>query len=114
MREINKMGAQGDLLVMRVDALPSGLSEEKHKGRIVAAHSETGHHHIVEGRDAHEARLFRGADPFTCYLQLQGAGAEVVHHRPFDTHETLGLGPGIWLMRNQREYSPESWRRVAD
>lgn len=114
MKQVMTLAAQGDLLVVRVDALPDGLTEEKHNGRIVAAHSETGHDHVVEGMAAHEARLFRGADPLTCYLQLQGSGAEVVHHRPFDTHETLGLGPGLWMLRNQREYSPEYWRRVCD
>ena len=114
MKNVERMAAQGDLLVMRVDALPSGLTEEKHTGHIVAAHSETGHHHIVECHQTHEARLFRSTDPLTCYLQLAGAGAEVVHHRPFDTHETLGLGPGLWMMRNQREYEPEGWRKVSD
>lgn len=114
MKSVEKMGAQGDLLVMRVDKLPAGLKEEVCRSGFVAAHSETGHHHVLNLKDAHEAKLFRAQDPFTCYLQLAGDGAEVVHMRPFDTHETIGLGAGLWMLKNQREYQPEGWRRVAD
>lgn len=114
MKQVQTMGAQGDLLVMRVDKLPAGLKEETVKSGYVAAHSETGHHHVASFVDAHEAKLFRGADPFTCYLQIGGQGAEIVHHRPFDTHEALKVGPGLWMFKNQREYQPEGWRRAAD
>jgi hypothetical protein len=107
---VEQMGAQGDLLIMRIDRLPDGLKEEKCGDRIVVAHSESGHHHILE---THEARLFRGADPFTCYLQLAGE-SQVVHNRTFDTHGTLSMGPGIWAFKNQREYQPEGWRRACD
>lgn len=114
MKQIDKMGAQGDLLILRVDKLPDGLKEEPCKSGFVAAHSETGHHHAVDFTDrAFEAKLFR-ADQFTCYLSIEGTGAEIVHHRPFDTHETLGIGPGLWMLKNQREYQPEGWRRAAD
>lgn len=117
MHTIKNMGAQGDLLVMRVEALPKGVKEEPCSRVVVVAHSETGHHHKLELREGFEAKLFRGADPFTCYLQIAGGDgecADVVHHRSFDTHGTLTLGPGLWMMRNQREYEPEGWRRVCD
>lgn len=107
---VEKIGAQGDLLVMKLDKLPDGLKEEKCGSRVIVAHSETSHHHVLE---CHEARMFRGADPFTCYLQLAG-DSQIVHERSFDTHGTLALGPGIWAFKNQREYSPEAWRRVTD
>lgn len=108
--KINTMGAQGDLLVMRVDALPEGLKEEKCGPKTIVAHSETGHHHVLE---SHEARLFRSEDPFTCYLQL-AEESRIVHTRSFDTHETLVLGPGIWAFRNQTEYTPEGLRKATD
>ena len=112
--EIGVPTFQGDLMLMRVEQLPAGLKEEKVKSGFVAAHSETGHHHVVNLLEAHEAKLFRGEDPFVCYLSVDGVGAEVVHKREFDTHEGLALGPGIWMLGNQVEYSPEGWRRAAD
>jgi hypothetical protein len=109
-RIVNTMGAQGDLLVMRVGEVPASAKEEPCSARQIVAHSETGHHHVLE---AHEAKLFRAAEPFTCYLQL-ATESRIVHERSFDTHETLVLGPGTWLFKNQREYEPEGWRRVHD
>lgn len=106
MKTVKKMAAQGDVMFVRVEAVPKGAVLEKTN---VVAHSETGHHHVVEGR---LVKLYR-ADPMTCYLSL-GAPAEVVHKRPFDTHETLGLGKGVWKVRRQREWAPEGWRRVED
>jgi hypothetical protein len=117
MKTIQNMGAQGDVLFRRIDKLPAGVAEQKAaaEGHVVA-HSETGHHHTVSPL---EAKLFDKAtrDPMICYLQLAGDFADVVHHRPHDTHETLRLAGGagaIYEVRRQEEYTPEGWRRVED
>jgi hypothetical protein len=109
MREIKSVGFQGDVMFRRVDKLPPDLKAEKPAKSVVVAHSETGHHHTVDGVNV---ALFR-KDEMTCYLMLDSP-AEVVHHRPFDTHETLGLGKGTWEVRRQREWAPEGWRQVQD
>lgn len=116
MKIVETMGAQGDVLFRRIDKLPAGVVEQKAEGAIVVAHSETGHHHTVSPL---EAKLFDRAerDPMICYLQLAGDCADVVHHRPHDTHETLRLAGGagaIFEVRRQEEYTPEGWRRVED
>lgn len=115
MKTIEKLAAQGDVLFRRIDSLPADAVEQKRKGRLVVAHSETGHHHAV---DDPAVKLFERAtrDPMVCYLQIAGEYADVVHHRPHDTHETLRLlGKGaIFEVRRQREYTPEGWRRVED
>ena len=58
-----------------------------------------------------------------CYLRMDIGldadigGVDVVHHRPWDTHETIRLlgNPGdVWEVRCQREHTPEGWRRVED
>ena len=49
-----------------------------------------------------------------CYLVAEGAYADVVHQRPFDTHETLRLDGPVWKVVRQREAAPEGWRQVAD
>lgn len=112
--KVTKLAAQGDVLFRRIKKLPAGLREEMPKGeRIVVAHSETGHDHTVQGG---EVKLFQKveADPMICYLAITGEGAEVVHHRPFDTHQTLSLAGGFWEVRRQREWTPEGLRRVED
>lgn len=108
---VNRQGAQGDVLFTRCDRVPAKLKARECKGAIVVAHSETGHHHVVESPGA---ELFEVPDdPFTCYLQLAG-DAEVKHLRPHDTHQTMVLGAGCWEVRRQREWTPEGYRMVQD
>lgn len=119
MLEVTKIAAQGDVLFRKVKALPKDAVAQEPKGAIVVAHSETGHHHSIDVTDG--VVMFREPrDPLVCFLQLDGVEfADVVHHRPWDTHETLRLlgTPGektTFEVRRQREYVPEGWRRVED
>lgn len=113
---IQEMAAQGDVLFRRIDKLPPGLLETSRNGPLIVAHSETGHHHVIEDP---VTRLFEKAtrEPMICYLMVDGsvgAGANVVHKRQFDTHATITLAPGCWEVRRQEEYTPAGWRRVED
>lgn len=112
MKIVQTIAAQGDVMFLRVFEIPKEAKAEERKGAVVVAHSETGHHHAIDEVGVQLMRLER--DPMTCYLRIDALHADVVHHRPFDTHETLRLGQGNWMVRRQREYSPEGWRRVED
>lgn len=113
MKTFVTMAAQGDVVFKRIAELPKGvLAKADEDGKLVIAHSETGHHHFV---DKAEARFY--ADPkdaMTCYLVVDGEYADIKHARLFDTHETLRVPTGIFQVRRQREYTPEGLRRVED
>ena len=116
MKEITKQGAQGDVMFRRVPSVPQGYELQKTEGEIVVAHSETGHHHTVS---ASNALLFtRPGDNMLSFLQMKGNDPlEVLHHRPYDTHEPMclrGESGTVWEVRRQRESTPEGWRQVAD
>lgn len=114
MKNAGKVFAQGDVIFLRVEELPESLVEvpRDEKGRLVTAHSETGHHHAIDGDDA---RLFQEPnDPLVAYLSVEGGGVELVHHRPVDTHAPIHFPAGIWKVSRQQEYTPEGWRRVED
>jgi hypothetical protein len=113
MIEVSRLAAQGDVLFRRIDRLPEQVVERTTVGRLVVAHSETGHHHAI---DDPGVRIFEklARDPLVCFLSVEGPYADVVHHRPHDTHQTLRLSPGVWEVRRQREWAPEGWRRVED
>jgi hypothetical protein len=122
-KEVKQAGAQGDVLMFRVDAIPTEakrlLPEED---KLIVTHSETGHHHAVAPRPGIE--LFaHPTNPLVGWLKVtkEAQYADVVHHRAWDTHETQRLlysdspkGETIFEIRRQRERSPEGWRRVAD
>lgn len=102
--------AQGDLNIFSVDIIPDGLTEkEPENGNHVLAHSETGHHHVIDGS---AVRVFE-QDEFISYLDVEKE-SNVVHLRSFDTHEPVALSPGQYRITRQREYTPEGFRRAAD
>lgn len=141
MKTIRMGGAQGDVLLLNEqeiktrfrgkkyaglrsqmesikragDAQPEGLAlAPPTEGKHIVAHSETGHHHFV---DSAGCVMFNPetADPFTCFLRVDAEdGVDVVHGRAWDTHESLRLSKGLWMIRRQREYTPEGFRRVED
>jgi hypothetical protein len=112
MKTIEKSAAQGDVMFIRVDKLPADVKMVPiADGRAVVAHSETGHHHVAV---AEQVRLFGTTNPMICYLSNESEHTDVVHERPYDTHETLRLAPGIWEVRRQRESAPGGDRQVAD
>jgi hypothetical protein len=110
---IDSIAAQGDVLFRRISQLPDDVVEQPSAGRIVVAHSETGHDHAI---DDPEVRLFERAlrDPMVCFLSIDGDFAHVVHHRPHDTHAPLRLTRGLWEVRRQREWTPEGFQAAAD
>lgn len=102
---------QGDLMIMRVaaDGIPKDVKTQDHN---IVAHSETGHHHIAVGAD-----VLAGLDPMVMFLRAKGPHLDIEHQRDFDTHETLRFytDPGdTFIIKRQREYVPEGWRRVED
>lgn len=118
MKTIKEIGAQGDCLLRRVKQLPDNAKAVPPSATAVVAHSETGHHHIAETGGEY-LQLFTTSDPLVSYLKVTAPHVDIVHHRPWDTHETLrllsgGEGETIWEIRRQREYTPEGWRIVAD
>ena len=111
-KQFSFMAAQGDVLITKIDKLPDNVKEKQTEGdRIIVAHSETGHHHFVERA---QARFFGNEDPMVCYLKVDGAHADLVHDRPFDTHEKIRISKGLYELRRQREHTPQGWRRVED
>lgn len=111
------IGAQGEITIIQIDALPEGVETRPFKERVaqghIISHSEAGHHHLLDGGEVLErvdapqgirvlyalldkpARLFQNA---------------AVPHEPFD------LPAGVIEFRIAREFDPfaEQARRVAD
>ena len=110
MKTIEKAGAQGDILLRRVNSIPESATRRQASGVLVLAHSETGHHHECE----EAVGELWDVDELISYLEVKADHADIVHRRAWDTHETVRIGRGIWEIRRQREYTPEGWRRVAD
>lgn len=112
MKKIKKMAAQGDVMFIRIDNIPEDVTLAEAKGGLLeVAHSETGHSHVIDSRNAQ--MLIDKTNEFIAYIKLSEP-TEVQHQRSFDTHESLLLPAGNYQVRRQREYVAEGFRKVAD
>lgn len=108
-----KPSFQGDLMIREIKTLPSNVTAAKADGDyFILAHSETGHHHVIERP---RAEVFQAADDaFVAYIKTISDGV-IEHQRSFDTHAPLKVEAGkIYEVRRQREYTPEGFRRAQD
>jgi len=113
MKHFKYSAAQGDLLLVKIEALPHPMkSVEAEHGQLVLAHSETGHHHCLQ--DSENVTLYERGDRFLRYLEVTGDTPVVLEHqRVFDTHEALEIQPGVYEVRRQREYHGDGGFRPA-
>lgn len=116
MKTFTKMAAQGDFIILRINEIPADVERiEPENGKIVVAHSETGHNHVMEAEtvSAFKETGTKEADLYKMFLSVE-APTEINHLRSFDTHETLPVPPGNYEIRRQREYVAEGFRRAQD
>lgn len=103
---------QGDVLITSIKSIPDGVVPvERDAGRLVLAYGEvTGHAHAIASP---EADLFAtpGATAEAVDRFLRVRSQVALEH---EEHATITLPPGDYVVRRQREYTPESSRMVAD
>ena len=118
---------QGDVLLIRRDRSVKGLKLVPREGRrvVLALGEATGHHHSIAARNCSlyldEQRPVSEADAATMIARLGGGTIpdRVLNVRrtvalTHQEHETIKLPPGQYVVRIQREYSPQALRNVAD
>lgn len=100
---------QGDVLLVRVDALPEDARPEQvDSQRVVLAEGEaTGHAHVVQSP---RASLYRSDAWEQRFLVVTGRQPTLLRH---EEHNPLEVGPGVWEIRQQREYVPGGEERWA-
>jgi len=120
MKTFNKCAAQGDVLFIRREAMPEGLTEQAADptGALIVTHSETGHNHVmVLDRPAADAvpavQMFNDGDPLKSWLQVNRP-TSLDHLREHHTHESIMFEAGVYEVRRQVESTPEGWKRVQD
>ena len=95
------MFRHGDVLVMKVDEIPSEVKKLDH--RVLAYGEVTGHAHRLDVGELFETRNGE------LYLKMKKAG-KLSH----EEHNTINIPKGNYRVVHQREYTPEAIRRVLD
>jgi len=112
MKTFTQYAAQGDIIIIRIKDIPDDVvKQEPENNQHIVAHSETGHHHVVPAKDAD---FYRAAnDDMVMYLAVSNE-TRLEHLRSFDTHEEISFDKGNYIIKRQREHTPDGWRRVED
>jgi hypothetical protein len=112
MRTFVNQAAQGDVHILR-EKIPSNavMVEPNANGYYIVGHSETGHHHVINSKDAVVFNV-PGKGPFL-FVHVEKE-AVLEHQRAYDKHEALSIPPGDFKIRNQQEYINEAWQRTQD
>lgn len=101
---------QGDVLIVATtpDHIPAGVVPvARDRGRIVLAYGEvTGHAHAIDN-----PTVTMVTDPATGRRWLLADDGAVVAH---EEHTWIDLPAGTYEVRQQREYTPQAIRNVAD
>ena len=105
-----KLYRQGDVLIRQVAKLPGGAKKVKVGGRIVLAYGEvTGHAHAIAPGEAAEFSFAAAGGIVRRFLKV--VQEATVHH---EEHAPIPLPAGVYEIVQQREYTPEAIRSVAD
>lgn len=116
MKTFKRIAAQGELMLRKVVKIPNGLKRVVAvNGVVIVGHSETGHHHTVgDTVEVYEAKTTPAGMRILYAIVKDPASLD--HTRPFDTHESIALQPGMYEIRIGREYDPyaEIARQQAD
>jgi len=96
---------QGDVLLLPLENLKEGNAEEL--DHLVLAEGElTGHKHQITQGDA----ILLVTDEDEMMLKICSESALLSH----EEHKQLIIPQGVWLVRRQREYTPDGWKFIAD
>jgi hypothetical protein len=124
MKILDHIGAQGELRIYKIDALPEGIGtnspERTESGAFIISHSEKGHHHVLGGNVdviEHEETIQFGTQSVamrTLYAIVREPTA--LHQTATDNHDDIMLAPGDYMIRADIEYDPfgEELRQVCD
>lgn len=109
---------QGECLFIKVDEFEDNDSDYKEvkpeNGYLIVAHSESGHHHVIDCVRSKQADLLISKTNSLMGRLIVANDVKVDHQRGFDTHKSLDLPKGKYILRYRREYTPEGLRRVQD
>lgn len=105
------MYRQGDVMVRQATIPQSALIAEPSSQRVVLAYGAvTGHAHAIDVAEAREYIMAEAAGVVRRFLRVFEGGATLRH----EEHDPILLPAGDYEIVQQREYTPEAIRNVAD
>lgn len=110
MKKANKKNRgirHGEVILIPVEKMIGKVTKETKK--FIVAHSETGHHHVIE------SEVIMSVDEVNMYIELF-KDSNIVHKKGFDAHRTLPLEKGVYKRYEmiEKDLISKVIRRVKD
>lgn len=102
----------GEVILKQIDILPKEAKLEKKVKSYIVAHSETGHHHVLESVKDFKVYFWKGDR----YLEVPEM-AKLLHEKTGkDTHKTHKIIPGIYKINIKKnfDYFKKAMTNVRD
>lgn len=90
----------GEVILKPIDALPQEVIKEQEKKQIIVAHSETGHHHILESTKNIKVYTWNGET----YLEVPELSNLWHQKTGKDVHTPHKVQPGIYQINIKKEF----------
>lgn len=96
----NHIVRHGEVILKQISVLPEGAVLEKESKNYIVAHSETGHHHVLESTTDFKVFLWKGDR----YLEVPEL-AKLFHEKTGkDTHTPHKIVPGIYKINIKKHF----------
>jgi hypothetical protein len=111
MKTFKVAAAQGEIQIRRIgdNTTPQRMKGftplAREYGKLIIGHSETGHHHVLDGNAAVFV-MDRPPEGMRILRAIVESDTPLVHLRDYDTHAPHMLPPGEYEFRIGREYDP--------
>lgn len=102
----------GEVILKPVSALPQGAILDKKEKKHIVAHSETGHHHVLEAKQEVEVYTASGEK----YLVIPSL-AKLFHQKTGgDVHKTHEVAPSVYqvVIKKSYNYFSKAMEKVRD
>lgn len=107
----------GEVILKPIDVLPKGAQLNSQNHKVIVAHSETGHNHILEAKnkvDMSKIRVYMWNNE--TYLEVPQI-AELWHQKTGkDVHKTHTISPSIYkvVLKKEFDYFSGLLKQVRD
>ena len=107
----------GECLLKEVNVLPKGAKLVEEKSQIIVAHSETGHHHLLQVKDKVDLSKIKVYSwNGETYLEVP-AISELLHQKTgSNAHKTHTVSPAIYkvILKKEFDYYKGIMKQVRD
>lgn len=94
----------GEVILKPVSTLPNNVTLKESTNKAIIAHSETGHHHVLQTKVKKSVKIYTTLDGET-FVEV-GDIAQLLHKKTGkNVHKTHTVAPGLYKINLKKEFN---------